>query len=348
MTDAARRSSVLSIAFALAGMVLALDLIAFAFGQAPLATLGRAIAGAWGSPYAIGQVLFKATPLLFTGLAFEVALRAGLFNIGAEGQLAMASLAVGVVGARLPAATPWPVALPVVLVAGAAAGAAWAAVPAFLRAYRGVHEIIGGIMENRIADVLLPWVLGTVLASTTLRTADMAPGATLPRLDRFVGALSGSAASVAFLLGVAVLFATDAWLTRSRLGREMRWIGLNGDACRAEGIAVPRRLVQAMLLSGALAALASTGTVLGYKGYHELGLGVGAGFSGIAVAMLGRGRPAGILLAALLIGTLEQAGFAINARVPKEAMDVLEAVAVLLVAVGARYGSVARREGAAA
>lgn len=347
MNDPARRASLLSIGFALAGMILALDLIAFAFGQAPLATLGRAVAGAWGSPYAIGQVLFKATPLLFTGLAFEVALRVGLFNIGAEGQLAMASLAVGIVGARLPAATPWPVALAVVLATAALAGAAWAAIPALLKARRGVHEIIGGIMHNRIADVLLPWVLGTVLASTTLRTADMAAGATLPRLDRFVGALSGSAASVAFLLGVVALFATDAWLDKSRVGREMRWIGLNAGACRAEGIAVPRRLVQAMLLSGALAALASTGTVLGYKGYHELGLGAGAGFSGIAVAMLGRGRPIGMLLAALLIGTLEQAGFAINARVPKEAMEVLEAVAVLLVAVGARHRALARREEAA-
>src|SRR6185295_10408732 len=118
----------------------------------------------------------------------------------------------------------------------------------------------------------------------------------------------------------------------------MRWIGINAAACRAEGINVPRRLVQAMLLSGAVAGAAMAATVLGYKGYYELGLGAGAGFTGIAVALLGRGHPLGIVLAAVLFGTLEQAGLAINARVPKEAMDVLTACAIVLVAVGNRAG----------
>ena len=116
----------------------------------------------------------------------------------------------------------------------------------------------------------------------------------------------------------------------------MRWIGINAAACRAEGIDVPRRLVQAMLLSGAVAGAVMMGTVLGYKGYYELGLGAGAGFTGIAVALLGRGHPLGIVLAAVLFGTLQQAGLAVNARVPKEAMDVLAAAVILLVAVANR------------
>ena len=116
----------------------------------------------------------------------------------------------------------------------------------------------------------------------------------------------------------------------------MRWIGINAAACRAEGIDVPRRLVQAMLLSGAIAGAAMMATVLGYKGYYELGLGAGAGFTGIAVALLGRGHPLGIVLAAVLFGTLQQAGLAINARIPKEAMDVLAAAVILLVAVANR------------
>src|SRR6185295_12356917 len=116
----------------------------------------------------------------------------------------------------------------------------------------------------------------------------------------------------------------------------MRWIGINAAACRAEGINVPRRLVQVMLLSGAVAGGAMAATVLGYKGYYELGLGSGAGFTGIAVALLGRGHPLGIVLAAVLFGTLQQAGLAINARIPKEAMDVLTACVILLVAVANR------------
>lgn len=324
---------------ALLGMLLVFDLIAFGFGQAPLTTLRRAVEGSWGTPYGVGQLLFKATPLIFTGLAFDLALRAGLFNIGTEGQLGAASLLAALCAAHLPASLPWPLGVVVTLLVAAAAGALVALPPALMRARLGVHEIISGIMMNRIVDVLLPWVLGAVLVSTTLRTPDIIAGAALPRLER----THGSAVSVAFPLAVATVFAVHWALRRSRAGREMRWVGLGAEACRAEGIDVPRRILGAMLLSGAVAALAMSGTVLGYKGYYELGLGAGTGFSGIVVAMLGRGNPLGIVLAAVLLGTLEQAGFAINARVPKEAMDVVEAVAIVLVAIAYRQTGAARR-----
>ena len=323
-------------ALALAGIVLLLDLISVAFGVAPLATLRAAVAGSWGTPYGVGQVLFKATPLIFTGLSFEVAFRAGLFNIGAEGQLALASLAAGWVGARLPPGTPWIVAIPVCFAAATATGALAALIPALMRARLGVHEIISTIMLNRIVDGVVPFALVTLLGASSLRTADLIPGASLPKLERAVPALAGSAASVAFPLAVMAAFGVHAWLRRTRAGREMRWTGQNAEACRAEGIDVPRRLVQAMLLSGALAGLAMSATVLGYKGYYELGLGTGAGFTGIAVALLGRGHPLGIVLGAILFGTLQQAGLAINAHVPKEAMDVLTAVAIVLVALANR------------
>lgn len=332
----------LPVALALAGIVLLLNLISFSFGVAPLDTLRAAAAGTWGTPYGVGQVLFKATPLIFTGLSFEVGFRAGLFNIGAEGQLALGSLAAGWVGAALPSGTPAVVALPLCLAAALITAAWWALGPALMRARLGVHEIISTIMLNRIADGLLPFALVTFLGATSLRTADLVPGALLPKLGAQVPAFAGSAASAAFPLAVAVAVAVHAALRRTRAGREMRWIGQNAEACRAEGIDVPRRLVQAMLLSGALAGAAMTATVLGYKGYYELGLGTGAGFTGIAVALLGRGHPVGIVLAAILFGTLQQAGLAINAHVPKEAMDVLTACAIVLVAVANRAGRAER------
>lgn len=334
---------ILPVALALAGIVLLLDLISVAFGVSPSATLAAAAAGSWGTAYGIGQVLFKATPLIFTGLAFEVAFRAGLFNIGAEGQLALASLAAGWIGTRLPPGTPWFVAIPVCLAVAIAVGALVALTPALMRARLGVHEIISTIMLNRIVDGLVPFALVALLGASSLRTVDLIPGAALPKLDRAVPALTGSAASFAFPLAVLAAFALDAALRRTRAGREMRWTGQNAEACRAEGIDVPRRLVQAMLLSGALAGLAMSATVLGYKGYYELGLGAGAGFTGIAVALLGRGHPLGIVLAAILFGTLQQAGLAINAHVPKEAMDVLTAAAIVLVAIANRQSLRARR-----
>ncbi len=340
--------TLLPVALAVAGVVLLLNLISFGFGAAPLATLRAAIAGTWGTAYGVGQVLFKATPLVFTGLAFEVGFRAGLFNIGAEGQLALGSLAAGWVGASLPAGTPAIVAVPACVGAGMGVAALVALVPALMRARLGVHEIISTIMVNRIVEGVVPFALVTLLGATSLRTADLVPGASLPKLERAFPALAGSAASVAFPLAVAAAFGVHALLRRTRVGREMRWTGQNAEACRAEGIDVRRRLVQAMLLSGALAGGAMTATVLGYKGYFELGLGTGAGFTGVAVALLGRGHPLGIVLAALFFGTLQQAGFSINAHVPKEAMDVLTACSIVLVAVANRAASRVATEAPAA
>jgi ABC-type uncharacterized transport system permease subunit len=324
--------------FAFAGAVLVFNLLSFLFGEAPASMLHAAFMGTWGTGYGIGQVLFKATPLLLTGLAFHVALRSGLFNIGAEGQLALASLAGAYVGTTLPNTLAWPIALSIVLLTAILVGAAYSAIAGVMRARLGVHEIISGIMLNRCADVLLPWILVTGLGATALRTKDVAIGAKLPPLDRWIDALSGSAASVAFPFAVAITFTVYTWLARSRAGREMQWVGLGPSACEAHGVSVARRRVQAMVLSGALAGCAVAGTVLGYKGYYELGLGAGAGFSGIAVAMVGRSGPFSLVAAALAFGTLGQAGLAINASVPKEAMGVLEAVVIILVAAAAYRG----------
>ena len=317
--------------FAAAGALLVFNLVVAAFGHGPAETLSRAFAGTWGTAYGTGQVLFKATPLLLTGLAFHVALRGGLFNIGTEGQLALGALVAGWLGPKL-GGLPWPVALPLVIGAAITVAAAYSAIAGVMRARLGVHEIISCIMLNRCVDVFLPWVLVAGLGATSLRTDDLGPGARLPGLETWIPALSGSAVSVAFPLAVLITFGAYAWLERSRAGREMRWVGLGAAACEAQGIDVRKRQVQAMVLSGALAGLVCTGTVLGYKGYYELGLGAGAGFSGIAVAMVGRSGPLALVASALVFGTLAQAGLTINAQVPKEAMNVLEAVVILLVA----------------
>ncbi len=320
---------------ALAGALVVMNLASFAFGEPPLATLGRVWQGTWGTPYGVGQVLFKATPLLFTGVAFGIGLRAGLFNIGAEGQLAMASLAGGWLATRLGATLGWPLALPLVVVVAALVGGAFASIAGAMRAKLGVHEIITSIMLNRSVDVFLPWALAAGLSIDGVRTAPVVDGARIAPLERWFPSLTGSAASLAFPLAVGLTFVVHAWMRRSRIGRELEWVGQSASVCEAQGIDVARRRMQAMALSGALAGLTMLGTVLGYKGYYELGLGAGAGFSGIAVAMLGRGGPLQLTLAALLFGTLAQAGLAINARVPRDAMGVIEASVILLMGAAA-------------
>ena len=311
-------------------------LVVFAYGEAPRAVVAELAAGTWGSTYGIGQVLFKATPLLFAGVAVDVGLRAKLFNVGAEGQIAVASLAVAVVGTMLPAGCPRILAWTISIVVASGCGAAWAAPPAFLRAKRGVHEVLTTVLMNRIADTLLSLALasGLALAGTT-RTRDVADAVKIPRLDVLANGFQGSSASFAILLALATAAVASFAFRRTRV-RELWLVGENPTAAAAAKIPVPSRIAQALLLSGAIAGLASTATVLGYKGYFELGLGAGAGFGGLAVAMIGRGSVVGLVLASLFFGTLEQGGLVVNAHVPREVMSVLAGVAIVLVALAER------------
>ncbi len=312
---------------------LAFCLLVWGYGASPRAMAVLVFEGTWGTTYGAGQVLFKATPLLFTGIAVDLALRGGLFNIGAEGQLAVASLVAGVVGSRLPAGTPGIVAVPITLAFAMSAGALWALVPALMRSRFGAHEVISTIMMNRIADGVVGLALGAGLALTgTVRTADVVAGAHLTPLEAIHSGFRGSAASVALVLGVLTVVVVFASYRRTRFGRELGLVGLNARAMAAEGVPVASRLTQALVVSGALAGAASLGTVLGYKGYFEEGLGAGAGFTGLAVALLGRGSAIGLVLAALLFGTLQQGGLAVNAHVPKELMDVLQGVVICALA----------------
>ena len=329
------RAGALSTVAGLAVAWIAFCLLVWGYGESPRELTALLLHGTWGTAYGAGQVLYKATPLLLTGVAVDVALRAGLFNIGAEGQLAVASLAAATVGARLPLHTSWIVALPLVLGVAFLAGAAWAAVPALLRAGFGAHEVISTIMMNRVADAAVGFAIASGLAqSGMVRTPDVVAGARLPRLEAIpaLGAFKGSAVSLALPLAVAIAALSRMWLSRTRGGRETILIGKNSVACVAEKMPVRRRVATALLLSGGIAGLASAGTVLGYKGYFEQGLGAGAGFGGIAVALLGRGNLLGLVLAALLFGTLQQGGLAINAHVPMEAMDILQGVIIAAVA----------------
>jgi len=333
VSERGRQTLVATLAGIAAGW-LAFALLVWIYGESPREVAGQLLAGTWGMAYGVGQVLYKATPLLLTGVAVDLALRAGLFNIGAEGQLAVAGLAVGTVGASLPPGTPAWIALPAVIAVAPIAGAAWAGVPALLRARFGAHEVISTIMMNRIAGAAVGLALARGLAVPgTVRTPDVVAGARLPRLEALgLPSLHGSAVSVALPLALVVAVLAAWWLARSRIGRETVLVGLSPSACAAERIPVARRVGGALVLSGAVAGLAALAPVLGYKGYYESGMGAGAGFGGIAVALLGRGHPLGLLLAALLFGTLEQGGLAINARVPMEVMTVLQGVVIVAVA----------------
>jgi simple sugar transport system permease protein len=303
-------------------------LFVLAIGENPLEIYGLMLRETLGTGYGLGQTLFKATPLVFTGLAVALGFRAGLFNIGAEGQLYLGAFAAGLTGIAV-AGLPPLVALPLCLIAAALAGAAWGGIPGLLKARFGAHEVINTIMMNFIAFALVSFAGRWVFQPATVRTAEIAPAAVLPRLSDFLPQLRGSPANLSLLLGLVVAVLAGALLFRTRRGYELRVVGLNAPAAEYGGVSIGRAQLAAMALSGAVAGLGGTNFVLGYKHFFELGFSGGAGFLGIAVALVGRNHPVGVILAALVFGALGHGGMVINQRVPKELVDILEAIVIL-------------------
>jgi simple sugar transport system permease protein len=309
-------------------LVIGAALIA-AVGEDPIGVYGLMLRETFGTGYGIGQTLFRATPLVFTGLAVAIGFRAGLFNIGVEGQLYLGAFAAAMVGATWRLLPPT-VLLPLALAAAAATGAAWAAIPGALKARFGAHEVINTIMLNFIAFALVSYAGRTVFEHATVRTAEISPAAVLPRLDVWLPALRGSPANLALLLGLAAAAGVGFLLFRTALGFELRATGLNPSAAQCAGISPGRIQVTAMALSGALAGLGGVNFVLGYKHFFEQGFSAGAGFIGIAVALVGRNHPVGVVIAALFFGALGTGGLAAGSRVPRETIDVLQATVILL------------------
>jgi simple sugar transport system permease protein len=290
------------------------------------------LGGTWANWYGFGQVLYKATTLICTGLAVSLALRAGLFNIGGEGQLAAGGFAAAVMGLLLPAGTPAVVAVPLCMGAALVAGGAVGVIPGVMKARFGAHEVIVTIMLNFIVLALLNWIVASHLhVPETLHTPDMRAG-TLPRIMEWIPAFHGSALNASLLIAFAAAGIVGWMLFRTRGGYELRAVGLQPDAAEYGGVRVGAVWVRAFLLSGALAGLGGINYVLGYKHYYEEGFAAGAGFLGIAVALVGRNHPLGVIIAAFLFATLSQGGLAIHALVPKQMVEVLQGVVILAVA----------------
>ena len=299
-----------------------------AVGQPPLEIYALMARASLGTGYGLGQTLFRATPLVFTGLAVALGFRAGLFNIGAEGQLYVGGFAAALVGASF-GTLPAVVLLPFAILAAALAGGVWGAIPGLLKARTGSHEVINTIMLNFIAFALVAYVGRSVYQPATVRTATVAPAAWIPRLGDWIAPLSGTPVNVALLGALAVAAATGVFLFRTRRGYELRAVGLNAPAAEYAGISIGRTHTLAIALSGALAGLGGVNFVLGYKHFFEQGFSAGAGFLGIAVALIGRSHPLGVVLAALFFGALSYSGLVINERVPRELVEMLQGLVIL-------------------
>jgi len=293
----------------------------------------RILAGsAFGSGYDLGMSLFYATPLIFTGLSVAFAFHAGLFNIGAEGQLTLGALTAAAIGAMWPGA-PWPLA-PVLAALGALlSGTLWGAIPGWLRARRGSHEVINTIMLNFIAAGLASYVALYLLKNPDSQNPETRPigiGYRLGLWSMFGGA------PVSAALPLAIGAAGVVWLVlwRTALGFEIRAVGQSESAARAAGIDAAKIRITALAVAGGLAGLVGVGEVLGNAGKFKVGFSPEYGFMGIAVALLGRNHPLGVLLAALLFGALHKGTADLDLEtehVTRELSLVLQALIIISV-----------------
>ena len=323
------------ISLALAALISALVILAI--GQSPAEALRVMVDGALGSATGWGYTLYYATSFIFTGLAVTVAFHASLFNIGGEGQAQMGGLGVALVCLALPW-PHWTVALLAASLGAAAFGAAWAAIPAYLQARRGSHIVITTIMFNYIAAALIVYLLVDVLrpvGQMDPATARFGAGTKLPRLNEIPGLdlifTRKVPANVTLLLAIAACFAVWALLWRTRLGYEIRAFGRSEAAARYAGIRPFRITMIAMLISGGLAGLMSVNNVMGEANRLLQNSSEGAGFIGIAVALMGRNHPLGVFLAALLFGFLYQGGAELGlwTTIPIELRVVVQGLVIL-------------------
>ena len=287
----------------LLGLALGL-MVAKVAGENPWRVMMILGKSAFGSAYDIGMTLFYATPLIFTGLSVAVAFHAGLFNIGAEGQLTLGALAAAAVGASFPA-IPWPLAPLLATLAAFCAGAAWGAIPGWLKARRGSHEVINTIMLNFIAAGISSWVTLYLLKNPETQnpeTKTVGAGYLISHLSWF----GDAPLSTAFLLALATAILVAIFLSRTVAGFQLRAVGQSEQAARTAGIDAGKMRILALALAGGLAGLVGVGEVLGNSAKFKMGFSPDYGFIGIAVALLGRNRPLGVVTAALLFGALHK------------------------------------------
>lgn len=307
-------------------------------GDNPIEAYRLLLGSALSWPDGIGYTLFYATPLIFTGLAVLVAFRCGLLNIGAEGQLYVAAFATAWVGITLANHSAW-ILLPLCFVAAILAGGVWGAIPGVLKARFGSHEVINTIMLNFVAVALVSYFTQyhyKVPGDPIMETSPIGGGAHIARLGKFIPGLPERIPlNLAFILALICCVLVYLFLWRTKWGYELRATGANPTAAEYGGISIRKQIIIAMTISGALAGMVGINEVLGYRYRYYDGFSANYGFTGIAVALLGRNHPVGVLLAALLFGMLIRGGIFVDAftnNVTKDLVDVLQGIVILFVA----------------
>ncbi|TFW24188.1 ABC transporter permease [Massilia arenosa] len=319
----------------LSAMVVA-AIVIHILGEDPLDSMRILFNSAFFDPEGLGYTLFYATTFVFTGLAVSVAMKAGLFNIGAEGQMYFGGLGLTLAMLALDHTLPASLLVPAAMIGAALFGALWAWLPGYLQAKRGSHIVVTTIMFNFIAAGLMNFIIVKYLipeGEQNPASRVFADAAFMPRLYHWFPPFGEhTPVNLFFVVALIALAIYGIAVWRSAWGYELRATGLNPQAAHYAGVSISGMIIVAMLVSGALAGLGSVNSILGSTHYLSLNFPAGAGFVGIAIALMGRQHPVGILLSSILFGALIQGGFDLSLEkpnIPQETFIFIQGLIIL-------------------
>ncbi len=303
-------------------------------GESPIESLGILLSNSLNLD-GLGYTLFYATTFIFTGLSVSIAMKAGLFNIGTDGQMYIAGLGLTTAMLTLDARLPALLLIPAAMAASMLFGALWAWLPGYLQAKRGSHIVVTTIMFNFIASSLMNFVIVKYLipeGSQNTSSRNFADSGAMPRLGEWIPSFADAPLNLSFVVAIAALVLYGVVVWRSPWGYKLRATGLNPNAAHYAGVKISRMIIVAMLISGAFAGLAAVNSIMGSTHYLSISFPQGAGFIGIAIALMGRQHPVGIFLSSVLFGALIQGGgelSMVKQNIPAETFIFIQGLIIL-------------------
>ena len=323
------KANILSISISLIATIVVLFIFLYAVGRDPYFVMETMFTEVFGTGYGIGQALFKATPLIIVGCGLAFCFQASIFNIGAEGQLNLGVFGMSIIAYIFDDSLGVFV-FPLAIIFGFALSAGWGFIPAYVKIKRGVSEVITTIMLNFISLALINYLLVEFLAvKSTVRTEKILEHVSIPQLSDYFEAFQGSSVNLTFFFAIILAVATYFIFYKTRFGYKLRAVGLNPKASKYLGINSDKMTVISFMIGAGITSLVGLNFVFGYKGYYEYGFSNNIGFTAIAVTLLAKNNPIGIIFTSLLFGVMDYGGLAVNTIVPKEIMLVFQALVIL-------------------
>lgn len=311
-------------------ITLLITILLFVFvGKNPLEVLGLMIGDTFFNGYGFGQMLFKATSLMIVATGLAICFQAAVFNIGAEGNLYFGSFISSVIAISF-VNLPSFILLPFSILGGMVSSMVVSFIPPFIKVKKGISEVITTIMLNFVLIYIVNYfVLNFFAIKATVRMEKVNDSLMFMKLSSLGDFLRGSSVNILFFVAVVISLLTYIFLFKTKIGYAIRAVGLNETASRYMGINVNRIVYLVFLISGGLSSIAGLNFVMGYKGYFEIGFSASIGFTAIAVSLLAKNNPIGIIFSSLLFGFLDYGGLAVNSLVPKEVMFVVQGIVIL-------------------